>query len=70
MEGQLFQLLDADGDQVGLIWTDLQGERDYLEKDWKEFESDDAGADTFAEYLNTKYPNAHFEQVFVTELQS
>lgn len=72
MQGQLFQLLDTDGEDVGLIWTDLEGDRDYLEKDWKDYYSaentDNPNADDFADLLNEKYPEASFERVFVTTI--
>lgn len=74
MEGTLYQLLDRDGEQVGLIHADLSkihspAIKDNIEKDWQEFyNSFETDADDFADWMNQRYPNAKFERVFVEEL--
>lgn len=71
MQGQLFQLMDSDGGQCGIIWTDLEGVRD-IDKHWIEYynnsEDDDIGPDGFVEFLEKKYPHAAFERVYTDEI--
>ena len=75
-KGQLFQLLDRDTEQTGLIYTDNTTIKENRVEDlWKEFCNEfDADADEFVEWINNKlnpteeFPNGIvFERVFVSE---
>lgn len=62
---KVFQLNDSDYASIGLIVTNLSEKT--ITKDWKDFypESADVGADTFAKYLNKKYPHSDTQRFFV-----
>lgn len=54
IKGNLIQLMDEDDDQAGLIVTDADNST--VQNEWPKFrlDSNDAGADTFADYLIEK----------------
>lgn len=62
---KVFQLNDSDNESMGLIETDLP--ETTITKEWLPFylESHDCGADTFAEHLNTKFPESTSRRFFV-----
>jgi hypothetical protein len=66
--GQLFQLLDKDSDEIGLIYTpDTTIKENDVEDKWKEFcNSFHPDADDFVEWL-TDECGVSFERVFVAE---
>jgi hypothetical protein len=80
-KGQLFQLLDKDSDQIGLIWTENETIKENRVEDlWQEFyNSFDGDADDFVGWINVKlstdtpyrkeeFPNGIlFERVFVSD---
>ncbi len=75
-KGQLFQLLDCNSEQIGLIYTpDTTIKENAVEDKWKEFcNSFWPDADEFVEWLNEnlnpseEFPNGiSFERVFVSE---
>lgn len=68
MKGHLYQLLDRDGENVGLIWSDYYYEDSFLEKLWNEFyNSFDCDADDFVEWFN-RQQRPQIERVFVTDI--
>lgn len=68
MKGHTYQLLDKDGENVGLIYSDYNYESSFLEKLWNEFyNSFDCDADEFVEWFNEK-PRPPIERIFVTEI--
>lgn len=79
-KGQLFQLLDKDTEQVGLLYTpDMKIKENKVEDLWQEFCNEfEPNADDFEEWINNKlntteqyqkeFPNGiFFERVFVSE---
>lgn len=75
MQGTLFQLLDRDGEQVGLTWTPIeQGTSSFttqfMEDIWTEFYNsfDTTFIDDFIEWINDKYPLLLLERAYTQEL--
>lgn len=71
MKGNIYQLLDSDGEQNGLLYTPHNNfNTSDLEKNWAEFYNsfDTLDPDDFVEWLNNRYPNGEFERIFVEEL--
>lgn len=65
---ELFQLLDGDGEQVGLIESTLPNHT--IEAEWKDFSEnhEDVGADTFEEYLQEVHHNHISSRTFTIVL--
>jgi len=74
MIGTLYQLLDRDGEPVGLTWTPTDQlsssfNTKFMETVWHEFyNSFEADTDDFVEWANNKYPLLSLERVFTEEL--
>jgi hypothetical protein len=74
MQGTLYQLLDKDGEFVGIVWTPTTPETSSfntytMEQIWHLFyNSFECDADEFVEWANDKYPLISLERVFVNEL--
>lgn len=66
IKGNLIQLMDEDDEQAGLIITDADNST--VQNEWPKFrlDSNDAGADTFADYLIEKGFKA--ERVYTEEI--
>jgi hypothetical protein len=67
-----FQLLDSDGENAGIIKTNLGSE--LIKKEWEHYynetETDNLGVEEFIEIMEKKFPNNHFERFFIDELIS
>lgn len=68
MKGHIYQLLDRDGENVGIIYSEYYYEDSFMEKLWNEFyNSFDCDVDDFVEWFN-RQPRPIIERVFVTEI--
>lgn len=68
MKGHIYQLLDRDGENVGLIHSYYHYEDSLLEKLWNEFyNSFSCDADDFVEWFN-RQSRPPIERVFVTDI--
>lgn len=74
MTGKLFQLLDVDGDDWGLVYTphtfftDSEMELAFKEYHAQLDDDDDYNADEFITFLYTRFPNGQWERVYVENI--
>jgi len=73
MNGHLFQLLDSDNDEVGLIHYNGEKFNEIdLALQWQKFskspDNDSDSVDDFVDYLNDKFEHPYFERVYVKEV--
>jgi hypothetical protein len=68
-QGQLFQLLDGDSNEVGVIYTsDETISENFVEDIWQEYLNDyQIDVDNFVQFLNKKLSNDSFERVFLSQ---
>ncbi len=64
-----FNLVDHDGESMGILETNLSFEIVYLEWSvYHEIETDDYGIEEFIELLDVAYPSNHFTRFFIDDV--